>query len=191
MRVNACAAVRHVPLVHGREVRGAQPPAWAERAPVVVALVHDDVAQAAQEGRELAVHGQEAAVQHVRVGDQQLRALARALPLPLPGERQPLGAWRAGWGASHDCIATLKATRHLRKPLTCCHHTGLQSASVLWGARHGSVAVVDLHARRARAERRGAQLPQHAQLVLRCGHVPVGAFFSRHSREVLRLSTPG
>jgi hypothetical protein len=51
--------------------------------PVRVALVDDDVRQVAQQAAELAVHGQDGDMQHVRIGDQQLRALAHFAALRL------------------------------------------------------------------------------------------------------------
>ncbi len=46
-------------------------------APVGMALVDNDVAQLRQDATELAVHRQHAAVEHVGVGDEQLRAVPR------------------------------------------------------------------------------------------------------------------
>ena len=48
--------------------------------PVGVALVHHNVAQVGQKAPELAVHRQHAAVQHVWVGDQQVRPLPDLTP---------------------------------------------------------------------------------------------------------------
>jgi hypothetical protein len=44
-------------------------------APVGMALIDDDIAQVRQDAAELAVHGQDAAVEHVGVRDEQLRAV--------------------------------------------------------------------------------------------------------------------
>ena len=49
----------------------------ARDAPVGVALIYDHVAQVGQDAAEMAVHGQDAAVDHVGVGDQQLRTVPR------------------------------------------------------------------------------------------------------------------
>ena len=57
----------------------------AEDAPVRVPLIHHDVAQVGQEVPKLAVHGQHAAVQHVRVGDEQVRPVSDSSSVLLQG----------------------------------------------------------------------------------------------------------
>ena len=51
--------------------------------PIGVALVDDDVAQVGEDAREPGVDGKHALVQHVRVGDEQLRPLPHRAPLRL------------------------------------------------------------------------------------------------------------
>ena len=55
----------------------------AKHAPVRVPLVHHHIAQIGQQAPELAVHGQHAAVQHVGVGDQQVRSVPDLCPVLL------------------------------------------------------------------------------------------------------------
>lgn len=52
----------------------------SRKLPVGVALVHHNVAQVGQEAPKLAVHRQHAAVQHVWVGDQQVRPFPDLTP---------------------------------------------------------------------------------------------------------------
>ena len=65
--------------------------AMAKQAPVGVALINNDVAQMRQDAAELAVHRQDAAVEHVRVGDQQLRPVPRLPAEGLPSRRRTIG----------------------------------------------------------------------------------------------------
>ena len=69
-------------------------------APVSVPFVDHDVAQVREDAGELAVHGQHAHVQHVRVRDQQLRPVPhlrahrlRAKTFMMSDKRNPHGLW--------------------------------------------------------------------------------------------------
>ena len=57
----------------------------AKHAPVCVAFVYHNVAQIGQEVPKLTVHGQHAAVQHVRVGDEQVRPVPNGSSVLLQG----------------------------------------------------------------------------------------------------------
>ena len=123
-----------------------------------MALIDDNIAQVRQDAAELAVHGQDAAVQHVGVGDQQLRTVPR-----LPANAL----------TSHMAEVSMhsRQAQHAAKNLTVMRSSpwsGSASQHKCEITAHlSSVAIIDLHARSTGTKGSGAHLLECPTLILR------------------------
>ena len=131
----------------------------AEHAPIRVPLVHHHVAQVGQEAPKLAVHGQHAAVEHVGVGDQQVRPVPDLRPIILRTQTTALDpgvpvcpAWVAS-SAVCACLS-LQDERHatcMTPQCLCAMHSSprqnpirsvLQHRSGIWLCRQSLTLAV-------------------------------------------------
>ena len=125
---------------HTRRSRRSTSAAWQPNTPrYACPLVHHHVAQVGQEAPKLAVHGQHAAVEHVGVGDQQVRPVPDLRPIILRTQTTALlllspvcPAWVAS-SAVRACLS-LQDERHptcMTPQCLCAMHSSPRQNSIV------------------------------------------------------------